>query len=194
MAFNYASDALNIRMDSLDWKADEYRTFFDNLAFQDKKLVDYLAIRDEVKDIVLNPKIKFPSLQEITENMQPIFEEEYGDIVKVSFENVYRVSIDESEEMKGLLAITEEAPTLGLFALFIRIGKKLNIKFYTLYLPENIDTDQQAKKAISMQKKLSPTITMWENSLKDTFLSAMEQILNTAVVSKKKELDEIEEF
>lgn len=191
---NYVSDALNIRMDSLDWKVDEYRTFFDNLAFQDKNLVDYLAIRDEVKDIVLNPKIKFPSLQEITENMQPIFEEEYGDIVKVSFENVYRVSIDESEEMEGLLAITEEAPTLGLFALFIRIGKKLNIKFYTLYLPENIDTDQQAKKAISMQKKLSPTITMWENSLKDTFLSAMEQILNTAVVSKKKDIDEIEEF
>ena len=168
--------------------------FFDNLSFQDKKLETALAIRDENKDIVLGTKHSLPSLNELQKRMNPVFDDEYGNIVSLTAEKACRISLDDSEEMEGFLATSEEVPTLGIFALLIRIGKKLNIKFYTLYLPEQLSADQQAKKAISMQKKLSPTITMWETSLKDTFLSAMEQILNASVISKKNDIDEIEEF
>ena len=190
---HHSSEDMNIRMDSINWNVEDYRTFFDNLSFQDKKLSEYLAIRDELQDIVLNAKIKFPSLNEIANKMKPMFEEEYGDVVKLSLEKVCCISLDESEEMEGIFAITDEVQSLGIFTLCIRIGKKLNIKFYTLYLPENTDVEQQAKKAISMFKKSSPTVSMWESSLKGTFLSSMQQILNSSSVETKT-VKQINEF
>ena len=190
----HSNHLFTVRMDSLDWKAEEFHSFFDNLAFQNKQLSNALAIRDENQDLVLPANIKLSKLADICNYMKPIFEDEYGDIVNLTHVNSCHASLDQTEEMEGLLVTTEEVSHLGIYALLIRIGKKLNIKFYTLYLPENTSADQQAKKVISMHKKLSPTITMWENSLKETFLTALQQLLNSSTKTQKDTFDNIEQF
>lgn len=190
-----SSDLKDVRMDSLDWKSEEYTSFFNNLAFQNKNLTDILALRDDHKDLVLSSNFALPPLNVISEKMQAIFYDEYGDAAKVSLEKINSITLDDSEEMEGLLALSNEVSSLGIFTLLIRIGKKLNIKFYTLYLPEDVHVEQQAKKVTSMYKKISPTVTMWEKSLKDTFLTAIEQILNSSSISSKRiESSEIENF
>ena len=188
-----SSDLKNVRMDSLDWKSEDYTSFFNNLAFQNKKLTEMLVLRDEHKDLVVSPNFSLPSTDVISNKMQEAFNDEYGDVVQVSFERINSIA-DESEEMEGFLAVSDEVSSLGVFTLLVRIGKKLNIKFYTLYLPEDVSVEQQSKKAISMYKKISPTVTMWEKSLKDTFLTAIEQVLNSSASSKHIESNEIESF
>lgn len=190
-----SSDLKAVRMDSLDWKSEEYTSFFNNLAFQNKNLTDILALRDDHKDLVLSSNFALPPLNVISEKIQATFYDEYGDAAKVSLEKINSITLDDSEEMEGLLAVSNEVSSLGIFTLLIRIGKKLNIKFYTLYLPEDVSVEQQTKKVISMHKKINPTVTMWEKSLKDTFLTAIEQVLNSSSISSKRiDSSEIESF
>ena len=71
-----------------------------------------------------------------------------------------------------------------MFVNVARIGKKVNIKFYTLYLPEKESLDAQKQKVISLYQKLSPVVTMWEKSMQETILMAIQQILNSTPASK----------
>ena len=81
--------------------------------------------------------------------------------------------------MDGILVNAAESKQMGILIHIARIGKKLIIKFYTLFMPTGSDIATQKQQALSMYKKLSPTVTMWESSLKDTMLMAVEQLLNT---------------
>lgn len=53
-----------------------------------------------------------------------------------------------------------------------------------LFIPIINDIGEQRQQVISLYKKLSPTVTMWENSLKDTILMAIQQLLNVAPKSE----------
>ena len=68
---------------------------------------------------------------------------------------------------------------MGILVHIAKIGKKLNIKFYTLFMPDVNQLMEQKQQALSLYKKLSPSISMWESSLKDTILMVVQQLLNT---------------
>ena len=82
------------------------------------------------------------------------------------------------ENMEGFLVESGECRQMGILAHVSHIGRKLNIKFYTLFMPRGTDLTEQKQQVLSLYKKLSPTVTNWESSMKDTVLMAIQQLLN----------------
>ncbi len=165
---------------SLAWNDSEYNNFFENLSFKEKVLTYSLAIRDENKDLFITQAMNLPDNIKICNKLMTVFQEEYGSQVVARNVEGIALSGSGSEKIPGILVRTKECKQLGIFLHIARIGKKLNIKFYTLFIPITNDIGEQRQQVISLYKKLSPTVTMWENSLKDTILMAIQQLLNVA--------------
>ena len=163
---------------SLAWKDKELNGFFENLAFQDKVLNYSLAIRSEDKALYIPKELTVPSLENIVEKVKELFEEEYGDVA--SAKNMLSVALSNGneEKMDCILCNSEECPQLGVLLNAVKIGKKLNIKFYTLFMPQETDLQTQRQQALAMKNQLSPVVTMWEKSLSETVLIAVQQLFN----------------
>lgn len=165
-------------MSALTWKEEDYIGLFDNFAFQEKMLTYSLAVRDEDKELFVTKEINVPSLEQVEEKLEKVFEHEYGDMVKSMIVNGEGLSGSGEEEMQGILSFSDGCQQLAVFTYLVKIGKKLNIKFYTLFMPKEHQLDKQRQQALSLYKKLSPSVSMWESSLKDTILLAIQQLLN----------------
>lgn len=174
-----SNSSLYFDVSALAWKDDEYIGLFENLAFQDKTLAYSLALRDENKDLFISQGINVPDTGIILGKFKTVFAEEYGASVAAQTVNCIALSGSGEEKMDGILVSANECKQMGILIHIARIGKKLIIKFYTLFMPTGADLAAQKQQALSMYKKLSPTVTMWESSLKDTMLMAVEQLLNT---------------
>ena len=174
--------------DAANWREDDYENLFQDLELQHKELNYALAVRDEDRDIMLTHVVKLPGDTVICQTMNQAFEDEYGEGVSACCKKGVIVSQGMDETIQGFLVTVEDVSYLQMFVHVMKIGKKLNIKFYTLY------AGKQKKQAISMCKKLSPTVTVWEKSIKDTILLALQSVLNAGstetVVSKKKDIVE----
>lgn len=175
--------ALYFDISSLAWRDEEYTGLFENLAFKETDLTYSLAIRDENKNLVVSQGFNLADMEVILAKIQDVFAEEYGDIVVSKLVNGVALSGSGEEKIRGILSQTKECKQLGIFVHIARIGKKLNIKFYTLFMPTSGDVADQKQQALSMYKKLSPTVTMWEDGLKDTILVAIQQMLNDTTTS-----------
>lgn len=123
-------------------------------------------------------EISVPSLQQIEEKLRQVFEHEYGDIVQSKIVNGEVLAGSGEEKIRGILISPEECKQLSIFIHFVKIGKKFNIKFYTLFMPKEHQLDKQRQQVLSLYKKLSPSVSMWESSLKDMILLAIQQLLN----------------
>lgn len=173
-----SDEELYFDVSALAWQEDDYIGLFDNFAFQEKVLTYSLAVRDEDKELFVTKEIKIPSLIQVETKLKNIFKQEYGDVVKSQIVNGKGLSGSDEEEMMGILISSEECQQLGVFTYLVKIGKKLNIKFYTLFMPKEQQLDKQRQQALSLYKKLSPSVAMWEASLKETTLLAIQQLLN----------------
>ena len=91
--------------------------------------------------------------------------------------------------MEGILVSSNECKQMGIVIYIARIGRKLTIKFYTLFMPTAMDLATQKQEALSLYNKLSPSVTMWESSLKDTMLMALEQMLNDSSTESRMDSD-----
>lgn len=163
---------------SLAWKDEEYTGLFENLAFQDKTLSYSLAVRDEDKELFITQGIKVPDMNLILRKIKDVFSEEYGDSANAELKHCIALSGSGEEAMDGILAESQECAQMGILVHVARIGKKLNIKFYTLFMPSGSNLMEQKQQALSLYKKLSPSVTMWESSMKDTILMGIQQLLN----------------
>ena len=192
--FNVHSEANKLYFDvsSLSWREDEYKGFFDNLAFRDMRLTYSLTIRDEDKELFIAQGISVPQDSDIHQKLKILFEEEYGTTVDSSRVEATALSGSGEERLNGILICSRECRQMGIFVHLVKIGKKVDIKFYTLLMPENLSADEQLQKALSLQKKLSPTVNMWESSLKDTTLIGIQQLLNAE--SQTRHTSENQEF
>lgn len=179
-----SEEALYFDVSALAWNDDEFAGFFENLAFQDKTLSYSLALRDENKDLFIAQGIKTPAMDDVLNKLKNVFEEEYGSDVKAKIVDGIALSGSGEEKIQGILVSTEECKQLGIMIHIAKIGKKLIIKFYTLFMPVNEDVTSQKQQAVSLHKKLSPSAVMWEGSLKDTMLMAVEQLLNSGEMVK----------
>lgn len=177
------ANELYFDVSALAWKDDEYIGLFENLAFQDKILTYSLALREENKDLFIPQGVQVPDAEKVLAKLNAVFAEEYGSGVAARTVNCIALSGSGEEKMDGILASSGECKQMGVLIHIARIGKKLIIKFYTLFMPDGTDLAAQKQQALSMYKKLSPTVTMWEGSLKDTMLMAVEQLLNASAQS-----------
>lgn len=166
---------------SLTWKEEDYLSLFENLAFQDKKLSYSLAVRDESHELFITQDIKVPDTKEIFEKFKFSFEKEYDSIVSVRMTVGTALSGNGKEKLKGIIVCSKECKQLGIFSYFVKIGKKFGIKLYILFIPENNSLEMQKQQLLSIYKKLSPSVTMWENSLKNTILIGVQQLINNGI-------------
>lgn len=185
-----SGNMLYFDVSAIAWKDDEYIGLFDNLAFQDKALTYSLAVRDENKDLFIAQGFNVPERKNILRKFESTFAEEYGSNVTAKEVNCVVLSGSGEEKMDGIIVSSDECKQMGIFIHIVRIGKKLIIKFYTLFMPRGSDLAAQKQQALSMYKKLSPSVTMWESSLKDTMLVAVEQLLNAGVTTETIEPDD----
>ena len=174
-------DQLFFDVSALTWKEAEYNSLFENLAFQDKKLTYGLAVRDEDKDLMLPAGVSLPGKEALLAKFNADFNEEYGDQASARGVELVILSGNGEEHMEGILAASTECRQLGIAAHMARIGKKVNIKFYTLFLPEGLELAAQKQQALSLSRKLNPTVSMWESGLKTSMLTSIQQLLNSSV-------------
>lgn len=188
-------DELFVDVSSLSWQDKEYQGFFENLIFQDKELSYSLAIRDEDKDLFISKGFSIPKIDDICKKVSELFEEEFGSETRVKKVQFNALSGNDIEKMEGFLAVTDACKQLGIFVHIARIGKKLNIKFYTLYMPEKEPLLAQKQKVMSIYRKINPIVNMWEKTITETILLAIQQILNTgtaATISTNENNTEVE--
>ena len=183
------NDNLYFDISSLTWREEEYKGFFENLAFRDANLTYSLTIRDEDKELFISQGVQVPTDSDILKKLREVFEEEYGSSVVSRQVEATALSGSGEERLKGILIYSEECSQMGIFVHLVKIGKKVDIKFYTLLMPENVSAEEQLQKALSLQKKLSPTVNMWEGSLKETTLMGIQQLLNKESQSTSKETE-----
>ena len=175
-----SEDKIYFDISALAWRDDEYSGLFENLAFQDKPLAYSLAIRDENKELFIPQEITVPSASDVASKLTSVFSEEYGNMVAIHPVACIALSGSDNETMDGFLITSNACKQMGVLMHITKIGKKLIVKFYTLFVPTSTDLAVQKQQALSIYKKLSPTVTMWESSLKDTMLMAVEQLLNSS--------------
>lgn len=178
--FNVVSSGNTVYFDvsALAWKDDEYTGLFENLAFQEKALSYSLAVRDEDKSLFITSGINVPGLFAVFNKLNSVFADEYGGAVTATMKKCIALSGSGEESMEGILVASNECKQMGILVHVARIGKKLNIKFYTLFMPSGTRPADQKQQVLSLYKKLSPSVTMWESSMKDTMLMAIQQLLN----------------
>lgn len=183
--------SLYFDVNALAWKEQEYEGLFENLSFQDAKLSYGLAIRDDNKNLMVSKDIDISNESRILERIKVVFEEEYDKTVSAEAIECVAISGNVEEKLNCIVAKTDEVRYLMILMHIARIGKRLNIKFYTLFMPMEDDITLQKQQVISLKNKLSPTVTNWEESLKENMLLAIQQILNTSISSESnpKEID-----
>ena len=112
------------------------------------------------------------------------FNYEYGNVVKATSKNFVALSGSGQETIPGILIQSKECKHMAILVHIARIGKKLSIKFYTLFMPVGVTANDQKQNALSLFKKLSPTVSTWESSLKDSVLLIIQQILNSGTQTR----------
>lgn len=169
---------------SIGWSDKDFNNFFDNLSFQEKKIAYSLAMRDEDKNLLISSPINLPDNIEIANILNAKFNYEYGNVVKATSRNFVALSGSGKETIPGILIQSKECRHMALLVHISRIGKKLSIKFYTLFMPVGATANDQKQLAVSLFKKLSPTASNWESSMKDSVLLIIQQILNSSTQTK----------
>lgn len=174
-----AKTSSSFDVSSIGWNDTDFNNFFDNLSFQEKKLSYSLAMRDEDKNLLISSPINLPDNIEIANILNAKFNYEYGNVVKATSKNFVALSGSGKENIPGILIQSKECKHMAILVHIARIGKKLSIKFYTLFMPVGATANDQKQLAISLFKKLSPTVSTWESSMKDSVLLIIQQILNS---------------
>ena len=184
-----SNDSLYFDVSALAWKENEYIGVFENLAFQDKALTYSFAIREEDKELFIAQDINIPKKRIVLEKLNSVFLKEYGSGVTAKNADCTTLSGSGTEKIDGILVVSDECKQMGIVIHIVKIGRKLVVKFYTLFMPVEKDLGKLKQQALSMYNKLSPIATAWESSLKDTMLMAIEQLLNANVPEKNLEWD-----
>lgn len=162
----------------LAWKDNDYSELFDNLAFRGKTLTYSLALRDEDTELNIPSGIAVPEAEDIQHKLASVLTVEYDDGVTSKVVDSVAISGGGKEELKGILVTPADCKQLGILIHVSKIGRKLTIKLYTLFLPTKTDVGTQKQQALSLYNKLSPSATRWESSLKEMVLVAIQQLLN----------------
>lgn len=174
-----SGDKLVFDVSSLAWRDEDYTGLFKKLQYQREVLNYSLAIRDEDKTLSLTQGMEAPTTESTLQKMKEVFYTEYGNTAAVSLRQCEALSGVGKESIEGILAEPKKYSQMGVLVHIAHIGTRLNIKFYTLFMPVGNDWQTQNQQAISIYKRISPDMSVWESSMKETTLKAIQQLLNT---------------
>ena len=168
---------------SLAWKEDDYDAFFKNLEFKEIVLTYPLAIREEDQVLSLGNGINIQNIDSIARIIVGEMQAEYGNTVNSELSILAAVSGNTEQKMQGILVKTQDCPYMSVFMYLIPIGRKLDIKFYTMFMPVGTSASSQCEQANILNRKLNPNATMWETSIKETLLFAIQKMLNSGTTT-----------
>ncbi|MBR3224539.1 MAG: hypothetical protein IKF78_04370 [Atopobiaceae bacterium] len=177
MSIDTDDDVLHFDTSSLHWDDKNIISFFDNLLFQERQLDYALAIREEDQGLGVPTGFVMPDRDVYLSQVNEVFDEEYAGDVHTTDRKCVALASGVQESIDAILVSPTNYPEMAIAAITERIGKKLNIKFYTLYVPSG-STDKDKAGVLSLSKKLNPIIAMWEDGLKQTMLKTIERMLN----------------
>ena len=163
---------------SLAWKDDEYEGLFSNLAFRGTEMSYSLAVRDQNTNVSITSGYPAPTLEGMLAKFKSSFLEEYDDIVTAKIKNCVALSGNSKEQMQCIQVKSKECEQMRILVHITRIGKNLNIKLYTLFSPVGNEIANQKQQALSLYHELSPSVKGWEDSMKNTILRSIQQLLN----------------
>ena len=172
-------EELYFDVSSLTWKNDDYEGLFNDLAFKGIKMSYSLAVRDHDEGLTVPSGCSVPTLGKMLAKFKHSFDEEYGDVVSAKSISCVAMSGDNKEHIECVLVKSDECPQMEILVHLTRVGRKLNIKLYTLFSPVfEKDTADQKQQALSLYNELSPSVKVWETSLKESILHAIQELLN----------------
>lgn len=183
-----------IDISSISWEDEQYKAFFDNLAFQDKTLTYALAVRDEDRDLTIKKTVSIPNENDVLEKIRQMLKDEYGETATAELKDTVAISGASRERIKGVFVSSSQCSHLGIIVYLIPIGHKLNIKFYSAFVPVSSNMEELSQQALALKNNISPSATTWEKSLKEIILLSIQRLLNkdnlSNVQSKTNEEDE----
>ena len=185
-SFDYKSNSTTLYFDisSLKWEEKQFNSFFEQLVFMDSPLTYSLAVREDNKNLQVANSNAFPDVKKIREEVQKEMIQEYGSNVQVSCMKGIALSGNEKVHIDGILVNVRDYKSLGIFVYVLQMGKKINIKFYTLFMPQDLSVEIQKEKVMTLWKSINPTLNMWEESLKETILTGIQRLLNKPAQSE----------
>jgi hypothetical protein len=179
-----AGDALQFDYSAVSWNDEDYVAFFKNLTYENKVLQYALTVREWSKTLTVAGKPGGITNDALYERIRSMVADEYDSAVVCTRQEGLILAEEATEEISGVV-LTPEKSELGFdhiaqFINLIKIGKNLNIRFYTLFLPKADTVEKQSQQAISLKKNLNPNIKAYEDSLRESTLHVIEAFLNDA--------------
>ena len=175
---NVQQGKFTIDVTPLSWDNDAWRGFFEKLHQRRSSLTYALAVSAQENTLRIPKEIAVPNTSNLLHVMKAVFEDEYDGDAWITFTTCTTISDSGEEEHTAYVAQSTECSCMAVLMRLVKIGKNLNIKCYTLYMPQNIPPLQEYKNAIALKDKGSLVVSSWENSLIDTMLSALQKMLN----------------
>lgn len=163
---------------ALTWRNDDYEALFNDLAFRGVEMSYSLAVRDQDHNLSIPAGYSVPTLEEMLVKFKKSFNEEYDDVVSAKIKKCIALSGNNKEEIMCIVVKSKECEQLKILVHFTRIGRSLNIKLYTIFTPVGKNISEQKQQALSLYHELSPSVKVWEKSMKDSVLLAIQQLLN----------------
>ena len=163
---------------SVGWDIKALQGFFADLEFREQIPAYSLALREAENTLTLPHGRTAPSINSIHEKLNKSLLEEYADEVKVDLMQCIAMAGNSEEQFDGVLVSTNACDHLGVLIFTIPVGKKLTIKQYTLYMPTDKAAKLQTLDAEGLLEQTSPITKVWESSLKQNALDAIEAVLN----------------
>jgi hypothetical protein len=179
-----AGDTLQFDYAAVSWSEDDFITFFKNLTYENKLLQYALTVREWSKTLTFSGKPSGVTNDALYEHIKEMVADEYEESVHCVRQSGEILAEGASEEISGIL-LSPAKDEFGFdhvaqFLNIMKIGKNLNIRFYTLFVPTAATAEEQSRQALSLKKNLNPNILAYEDSLRESTIRAIETFLNNA--------------
>lgn len=104
---------------------------------------------------------------------------------------------DGSESRKtALLMVPDKSQVgfgyVGLLLNVIGFGRNINLRIYTIFIPEDVPLETQKQQVLTLKKSTNPDVVAFESGLQTSILKGMEEYMNVgyATVSNDKQIPE----
>lgn len=182
---------LSLDYSTLNWREEDFIKLFQTLVFESKSLKYALTIREWSKNILMENKTGL-NIDEAFAIVKAVIRDEYISSVSCKKTEVQLLSEDGTESRKtGLLIVPDKVQVgfgyIGLLLNVIGFGRNINLRIYTIFIPENVPLETQKQQVLSLKKSTNPDVVAFESGLQTSILKGMEEYMNTGYAAATKE-------
>lgn len=168
---------------SLNWKTEDYAAFFKTIVYENEILKYSLTIREWARTLTMPSNAGRLSIIDLFTRIESMIENEYDGTV-TCFQQQCSILVDDSqEEVDGILLSPVKGEMgfdhISLLLNTIKIGRNLNIRIYTLFMPTADTVEKQEQQALSLKKNINPNVGAFEDGLRESVLRTLEEYINS---------------